>query len=107
MGIVPEHGVGLWRESTPEEDYLTKLEPSLMGVEIELEDQRRMAEIIAASDWPTTSRLMNERDAWYKKHRRWDPETEFWVPTEREDERDWQASIDKRERDESLSILDG
>jgi hypothetical protein len=53
--------------------------------EIELEDQRRLQEIANAPDWPTTSRLMNERDTWWKQHRRWVSDTAGWVPIQAPD----------------------
>jgi hypothetical protein len=53
-----------------------------MPDEIELENERRLDQIANAPDWPTTSRLMNERDTWWKQHRRWDETVKAWVPLE-------------------------
>lgn len=47
---------------------------------IELENQERLKAIEAAPDWPTTSLLMNERDAWWKQHRRWYESGQAWGP---------------------------
>ena len=42
----------------------------LMADDIEAEDQRRLAAIATAPDWPTTVALMHARDLWWRQHRR-------------------------------------
>jgi hypothetical protein len=34
--------------------------------DIDAEDQRRLAEITAAPDWPTIAALMHDRDLWWR-----------------------------------------
>lgn len=39
--------------------------------------------IATAPDWPTTRRLMHERDQWWRSVRRWCPERGAWVEVDR------------------------
>jgi hypothetical protein len=50
-----------------------------MAGEIEAENARRLAEIAAAPDWPTTLKLMYERNAWWSLHRKWDEQSKSWI----------------------------
>lgn len=48
---------------------------------VEEKDQGLLDAIIRAPDWPTTVRLMHERDTWWRSVRRWCQDCKAWVET--------------------------
>jgi hypothetical protein len=61
---------------------VTELAALLSDAAIEAKNRDYLKRIAEAPDWPMTSQLMNERDAWWKQHRRWDEAEKAWVPAE-------------------------